>query len=669
MSATAGQHPPVWQVAAVGLPALAVILLWTASDGGYHPVDWYPGALLLLALALAAWLGVGASRTTLAAPALVALLALGAYVAWSYVSILWAATPGDALTGSNRALAYLLAFALCVRLDWSARRLRLALAAYVAGIGAIAVATLAQLAAGPAPQLLLNGQLAAPLGYHNGTAALGSFAALTAIALGCRRDQAILLRAALGAVATAGLELALLAQSRGWLYTLPIAAAVLVALSPSRMRTAAWAAIPAVAALLTLPWILRGYAAADGIGGTPTANAVARADVASARAALVAVLLGAVAAAALAHADRRGALARRRVGLRRAATVVAATLAAALATGGGLLVSSGAAASELDRMRLGERPRPGTPRMLQLGTGRFDYWRVALGRVARRPLTGLGQDNFAQAYLVARRTNEEPAWVHSLGLRLLAHTGAIGLILFATFLGAALLAALAAARAGGPVAHAVIGAALTPAVVWTIHGSVDWFWELPALSVPVFCLLGAAAAMAPARASPSAAHAGALSRVAGPTALAAVATVALAPAALGESALADARAQAAERPAAALLAVGRASRLQPLSAAPATLGAALELRAGRPAAARRWLAEALARDRHSWLAWLELGVSESALRRPAAAHAALRRAAQLDPREPVIAVARRRVSSRRPLTISEAVRRFRARVATRLGQR
>ncbi|HEX6387854.1 MAG TPA: hypothetical protein VFZ89_00350, partial [Solirubrobacteraceae bacterium] len=320
MRTTAGQPAPVWQVAAVGLPALAVVLLWTASDGGYHPVDWYPGAVLLLALTLAAWLGVGASPARLATSARVALGALALYVGWSYASVLWAATPGDALTGSNRALAYLLAFALCVRLDWTAQRLRLVLGAYVAGIGVIAIATLAQLATGPAPQLLFNGQLAAPLGYHNATAALGSVAALTAIALGSRRDLGIWPRAALAAIATAGLELALLAQSRGWLYTLPIAATVLIALSPSRMRTAAWAAIPAGAALLALPWILHGYAAADGIGLTPTADAVARADVASARAALAAVLVSAVVAAALAHADRRGALARRRVGLRRAAT-------------------------------------------------------------------------------------------------------------------------------------------------------------------------------------------------------------------------------------------------------------------------------------------------------------------------------------------------------------
>jgi len=665
MSATATQHSSGWQVAAVGLPALAVLLLWAASDGGYDPVDWYPGALVLLALALATWLGVGASRRKLPAPALVALVALGLYVAWSYVSILWAATPGEALTGSNRALAYLLAFALCVRLDLTARRLQLALAAYVIGIGVIAVATLAQLAAGPAPRLLLNGQLAAPIGYHNGTAALGSFAALTAIALGCRRDLAIWLRVALVAVATAGLELALLAQSRGWLYTLPVAVALLVALSPSRMRTAAWAAVPAVAALLTLPWVLRGYAAADGMSATPPADAA----VASARAALVAVFVSAATAVVLAHADRRGALARRRVGLRRAATAVATAAAVALAAGGGMLVTTGAAASELNRLRLDDRPRPGTPRMLQLGSGRFDYWRVALGRIARRPVAGLGQDNYAQAYLVARRTDEEPSWVHSLGLRLLVHSGAVGLILFAAFLGAALLAAVAAARAGGRVAHAVIVAALAPAVVWTVHGSVDWFWEMPALSAPVFCLLGAVAAMCPARTRQPPARAWSLGRVAGPTALAAAATVALVPATLGELALADARAQAAERPAAALLSLQRASRLQPLSAAPAVLGAALELSAGRPAAARAWLAEALARDPHNWLAWLELSLSEGALGHPAAARSALRRAAQLDPHEPVIALARRRAGSRRPLTISEAVRLFHSRVATRLGQR
>ena len=64
------------------------------------------------------------------------------------------------------------------------------------------------------------------------------------------------------------------------------------------------------------------------------------------------------------------------------------------------------------------------------------------------PIGGLGQDNFADYYVSRRRTDEEPAWTHSLELRLLAHTGLVGFLLFAAFLVAAIAAAMPRAGAG-----------------------------------------------------------------------------------------------------------------------------------------------------------------------------------------------------------------------------
>ena len=106
------------------------------------------------------------------------------------------------------------------------------------------------------------------------------------------------------------------------------------------------------------------------------------------------------------------------------------------------------------------------------------------------PVGGLGQDNFTDYYLPRRHTQEEPAWVHSLELRLLAHTGLVGFILFAIFLVAALTAALRTRRRGDALMRAAAGAGLMALVVWLIHGSVDWFWEMPALSGPALGFLG-----------------------------------------------------------------------------------------------------------------------------------------------------------------------------------
>src|SRR5581483_10250971 len=60
-----------------------------------------------------------------------------------------------------------------------------------------------------------------------------------------------------------------------------------------------------------------------------------------------------------------------------------------------------------------------------VGSGRYDFWRVALDAFAAHPVGGLGQDNYVEYYLPRRRTSEEPSWTHSLELRLLSHTGAV----------------------------------------------------------------------------------------------------------------------------------------------------------------------------------------------------------------------------------------------------
>ena len=81
-----------------------------------------------------------------------------------------------------------------------------------------------------------------------------------------------------------------------------------------------------------------------------------------------------------------------------------------------------------------------------VGSGRYDFWRVALDAFLAHPIGGLGQDNFDDYYVVHRRTTEEPAWTHSLEMRLLAHTGIVGFALFAAFIVAAVVAALRARR-------------------------------------------------------------------------------------------------------------------------------------------------------------------------------------------------------------------------------
>src|ERR1039458_1389130 len=166
------------------------MLVWAVHDGGYDADTWYWGALLSLALLALVMIGPGReSRYTRLSRAAIACLAL--YVAWSYLSITWAQSPGDALQGSNRALLYLIIFALLARLPWTPQAAVLALLVFAVGVGAIAIVLLVRLgSADHVGPLFVAGRLAAPTGYENATAALFTIQALVSIALRSEENTA-----------------------------------------------------------------------------------------------------------------------------------------------------------------------------------------------------------------------------------------------------------------------------------------------------------------------------------------------------------------------------------------------------------------------------------------------------------------------------------------------
>ena len=206
-----------------------------------------------------------------------------------------------------------------------------------------------------------------------------------------------------------------------------------------------------------------------------------------------------------------------------------------------------------------------------------------------------------------------------------------------------LVAAIAAARAGAPARRleaAVAGAALLPLVVWLIHGSVDWFWEVPALSGPALGFLGMAAALGArspaaeavprptrrrrptrcARRPPRPASAPAPGRPARRLGVAAGAFGVLALLAavivLGFPYLSVREVSIAQRPAPersqpALHALNIAADLNPLSADPGRLAGTIALPDRRYATARAALRPGdLARSRRLvWLAWRGLAAS------------------------------------------------------------
>ena len=662
-----------------GLVVVALMLVWAVHDGGYDSDTWYWGALVVLGLLAAVVIARGWRSIRLSRPARVALAAFALYVAWSYLSIIWAQSPGLALNGSNRALLYLLVFATMLLLPWTARGALIALVTFTLGIGMVAIVLLVRLASDDhVATLFIDGRLSAPTGYFNSTAALFTVEALTAVALGARRELPGLLRGALIGFACAGLQLAVIVQSRGWLFTLPLVLVAAIVLQPDRLRVAAAAVLPAAATLVPVHRLLHVYEADS---GTPLNHAATQAGHSALLLCFVAFLVATLVAwiEPLIPAPRPSPLRRRLIGS------IAVLLAVGAAVAGGLAVSHGHPVSFISRQWHGFSHQGSTVRsgshFTDVGSGRYDFWRVALDAFVAHPVGGLGQDNFDNYYVPRRRTGEEPAWTHSLEFRLLAHTGLVGTVLFAVFLVAG-IAATVLARRRGRLEAAVVGAALLPFVVWLIHGSVDWFWEVPALSGPALGFLGMAAALgarSPAAvaeadavreadavpeadaASASAPAPGRPARRIGVAAgafgvlalLVAVIVLGFAYLSVRETSIGSDLSQS--DPSRALHALNIAADLNPLSADPARLAGSIALANQRYETARQRFGQATSRDPGGWYGWLGAGLAATALGDRAQARRDFQTAHSINPRQAVIARALEEVDTKDPLAPAMAL--------------
>jgi hypothetical protein len=644
-----------------------VLLLWAVHNGGYDADTWYWGALLILALVAAVVAGYRPKWAAISQPARWAISALGGYVAWSYASIAWAQSPGSALQGSNRALLYLLVFALFAILPWTAETAVIALLTFVIGVGLIAIVLLLRLAsADHVARLVIEGRLAAPTGYFNATSALFMLDALAAIALAARRELPGLLRGVLLATACAGLQLALIVQSRGWLFTLPLVAIVAILVVPNRLRVVAASALPIIGALAPLGRLLAVYQSSP---GRALEHAATRAGHTALLICAAVLVLGTL----IAWGETLTKPTQPSPARRRAIGTAVATAAVVAACVGAIVATHGHPFRFISRQWHGfshvQTASSSGSHFADVGSGRYDFWRVSLDAAVANPIGGLGQDNFADYYTVRRHTSEEPSWTHSLEMRLLAHTGFVGLALFAVFLAAAIVAALRARRSQSRLTSGVAAAAMLPLVVWLIHGSVDWFWEIPALTGPALGFL----AMAGALGEPAGGAAPVGQRRPGsgrairlklrmPRAVtAASSAIALVAAAvvlglpyLSVREVSSGSDQSVSNPPAALSALKTAADLNPLNADPGRLGGTIALQNGQFTEAEMRFRQAISREPGGWFSWLGDGLAASALGDTARAHHDFQMAESINSRQPAVTTALARVYSKTPLTPEQA---------------
>ena len=308
-----------------------------------------------------------------------------------------------------------------------------------------------------------------------------------------------------------------------------------------------------------------------------------------------------------------------------------------------------------------------------LGSKRYDIWRVAVLEFKRAPVIGIGADNFAAPYLLQRKTTEAPLYPHSLEFRLLSQTGIVGTLLFAGFLGFAGVGVWRSMRAESGFTRALVATATIAFVYWVVHGSVDWFWEMPALGAPAFAWLGLALRTSSrddvekpsSEARPIRRRVGALAVVV--LALPVAATLAFPWFAAREVDVAAASWRA--DPNRAFDQLDLARRLNPLSDKADLTAGTIADRLGDRARARTAFERAIERNSTNWYAHLQLGIVDSLDGRRAAARTNLRRALELNPTDPVVRQVARLVDEGRKVDPAQVERLFSTRLQLLTGKR
>jgi tetratricopeptide (TPR) repeat protein len=491
------------------LVAIALFIVWATSQAGYPLTHWAPGGLVVLALLALAAAVLRVHLAEMPLPVKLALGCLAAYTALSYLSILWAAVPGDAWEGANRTLLYLLVFALFA--TWrqhgsSAALLLIVWALAMIGLAAFVLLHVDGAGAASLREMFPGGRLTYPSSYANANAAQWLMAFWPALLLVRTPRLHWSLRGLLAGGAVLLAEVALLSQSRGSLYATPVVLVLVFALVPQRTRTFA-ALIPVAAGIAAAaPSVLHVGNRLDKHEEVVHATLHSAVTVTLLACVAVAVVV-AIAAAIESRVELSQASATRTNRL--VGAVAIATLIAVLAGGWA------ASGDPVARVRHGwdtfkggyAANSSGGDRLTSgLGSNRYDFYRVALDEFKAHPLVGIGADNFQQPYLAKGHSEETPRYPHSVELRTLTQTGIVGGLIALLGLVAALVAVAQAgllrrARQVDPLGAAVAAAAFSGFVYWLVHGSFDWFWEFAGLGAPAFALLGLACALAPRRGS------------------------------------------------------------------------------------------------------------------------------------------------------------------------
>jgi O-antigen ligase len=472
------------------VPGAAVVYL-SFEAGGFFPA---PPALVavILALILAARLILGAA--TLPGGRLTAMItaALVAYAAWVLLSGSWSHSPERAFREADLALVYGLGFVLAATAVTGPADLRRVIRGLVLGISFVCLAaflTRAVPSLWPIAASLDTQRISYPLTYWNALGLLAALGIVLCVGL-TSDDRESRLSKTLCAVPVPLLAATLLLTfSRGAIAAGIVGlVAYLILGRPLSLPSAAAALAPPTAIALVVTY------RATSLARTLDKSAIQASDGHH-----VAVVVGLCAlAAGLARAVLSGVDGPLvRFGGRHPVPVAAARTAwgAALV----LVVACGLAVGLPSTVETQyHRFINGSPGHVQLrdrltdasNDGRIVVWRVGIHEFDRAPVVGMGAGTFELAWYAHRPAGQgQVTEAHSIYVENLDELGIVGFgLLVVALLGMLLAIARRMRRSDRPLYAAVLAAAL----IWMIHAGIDWDWEMPAVSLPIFVIAGAA---------------------------------------------------------------------------------------------------------------------------------------------------------------------------------
>jgi O-Antigen ligase len=454
--------------------ALLVVILSLAA-GGYSTG-------MRAAIACAAWgvvLGgicVGAfPRSTTPVTALIAGGMLLGLALLTGVSIAWASDDGAAIQATVLVAAYLGIFALilCAAREDDARGWLLGLGLGIVAVGLLAILSrlVPSLPGGDEEiaQLLpsARGRLSYPIGYWNATAALLALGVVLMTWLGASARRLAGRAAAVSTIPMLTLGI-YLASSRGGFAAAALGIVVLITIGPRRPALVASAVIGAIGAGLAIALASGQADLLDATGADAESQGVE--------------LLGATVACMFFAGGIRlvfdDAAQRVRVSPLIARVTVGALVVAALVTA--VVLNPGERFDEFKSVPANEgagRTDFITSHLSSgSGSGRWQFWGVAVDAFEDEPVRGIGAGGYADYWNQHAPISRVTKQAHSLYIELLGDLGPLALIMVISFI---LVPAIAALRGDRRPPGGEVGVSLALVGTGALSAGIDWTFQVP----------------------------------------------------------------------------------------------------------------------------------------------------------------------------------------------